>query len=174
MDASEQTPLVRRIISVALALYGAYLLAHLGQGSLLDGVDLAIHETGHLVFGPFGELIGFAGGTLMQLIMPALFIGYFVRRGDQHSASVALWWVGQNCANISIYAADARAQELPLVGGGEHDWAYLLGRFGWLAHDQGVGRAFHTLAILLMLGGTAWGLVTAAKSRALEQVVPQS
>ena len=34
-----------------------------GEGSLLDGVNLAIHETGHLVFGPFGEFIGFAGGT---------------------------------------------------------------------------------------------------------------
>jgi hypothetical protein len=174
MNTTEQTPLVRRLTSVGLALYGAYLLAHLGEGSLLDGVDLAIHETGHLVFAPFGELVGFAGGTLMQLIMPALFVGYFVRGRDQHAASVALWWIGQNCANISVYAADARAQELPLVGGGEHDWAYLLGHFGWLAHDQGVGRTFHTLAILLMFGATAWGLVTATTGRAVEEAVPQS
>jgi hypothetical protein len=174
MDVSEPTPLARRLTSAGLACYGAYLLAHLGEGSLLDGVDLAIHETGHLVFGPFGELIGFAGGTLMQLIMPALFVGYFLRRGDRHSASVALWWVGQNCANISVYAADARAQELPLVGGGEHDWAYMLGRFGWLSHDQGVGRAFHGLAVLLMFGACVWGFVTAPTSRTVEQVVPQS
>jgi hypothetical protein len=174
MDVSEHSPTIRRAASVALALYGAYLLAHIGEGSLLDGVDLGIHETGHLVFGPFGELIGFAGGTLFQLIMPALFVGYFVRRGDQHAASVALWWIGQNCANIGIYAADARAQELPLVGGGEHDWAYMLGRFGWLSHDQGVGRFFHSLAVLLMLGATVWGFVAASKSRAVEQAVPQT
>jgi hypothetical protein len=174
MDLSAHAPLIRRIASVALAVYGVYLLAHLGEGSLLDGVDLGIHETGHLVFGPFGELIGFAGGTLFQLIMPALFVGYFVRRSDQHAASVALWWIGQNCANISIYAADARAQELPLVGGGEHDWAYMLGRFGWLSHDQGVGRTFHALAVLLMLGATLWGLAAATSSRAVEQPVPQT
>jgi hypothetical protein len=174
MNASDHAPLIRRIASVALALYGVYLLAHIGEGSLLDGVDLGIHETGHLVFGPFGELIGFAGGTLFQLIMPALFVGYFVRRGDQHAASVALWWIGQNCANISIYAADARAQELPLVGGGEHDWAYMLGRFGWLSHDQGVGRAFHALAVLLMLGATLWGLAAATSSRTMERAVPQT
>jgi hypothetical protein len=173
MDAPQPSPLVRRLFSAALALYGAYLLAHLGEGSLLDSVDLAIHETGHLVFGPFGELIGFAGGTLMQLLMPALFVGYFLRGRDQHAASVALWWVGQNCANISVYAADARAQELPLVGGGEHDWAYLLGRFGWLAHDQGVGRSFHALAMVLMIGAAAWGFIAAKTARVVERPVPQ-
>jgi len=39
---------------------------------------------------------------------------------------VALWWVAQNLWNISVYVKDARAEELPLVGGGEHDWNYLL------------------------------------------------
>jgi hypothetical protein len=173
MDAPDYSPLARRTFSAILALYGAWLLAHLGEGGLLDSVDLAIHETGHLVFGPLGELIGFAGGTLMQLLMPALFIGYFLRREDRHGASVALWWVGQNCANISVYAADARAQELPLVGGGEHDWAYLLGRFGWLAHDQGVGRSFHALAVLLMFGAAAWGFVAATTVHPVERPVPQ-
>jgi hypothetical protein len=173
MDASEPSPLARRAFSAALALYGAYSLARLGEGSLLDSVDLAIHETGHLVFGPFGEVAGFAGGTIMQLLMPALFVGYFVRRGDQHAASVALWWVGQNCANVSVYAADARAQELPLVGGGEHDWFYLLSHFGWLENDQGVGRAFHVLAVLLMFGAVVWGFVTATSGSALERAVPQ-
>ena len=80
----------RRILTVALFLWGAYDLAHPARGTLLDGVDLAIHETGHLVFNPFGEFIGFAGGTLFQLIMPLLFAGYFWRRDDQHAASVAL------------------------------------------------------------------------------------
>ena len=173
MDASEPSSLARRALSAALALYGVYLLAHLGEGSLLDSVDLAIHESGHLVFGPFGEVVGFAGGTIMQLLMPALFVGYFARRGDQHGASVALWWVGQNCANVSIYAADARAQELPLVGGGEHDWFYLLSHFGWLENDQGVGRAFHALAVLLMFGAAAWGVATTMPGRALERRVPQ-
>ena len=29
----------------------------------------------------------------------------------------------------------------PLVGGGEHDWAYLLGRLGWLDHDRAIASA---------------------------------
>ena len=34
----------------------------------LRAVDLAIHETGHLVFAPFGEIITALGGTLFQLL----------------------------------------------------------------------------------------------------------
>ncbi|MEP6621510.1 MAG: hypothetical protein ABJE47_19440 [bacterium] len=156
-------PRARRLLTLVLFAYGIYDLRDPGRGSLLAGVDLAIHETGHLVFGPFGEFVGFAGGTLFQLLMPALFVVYFVRRGDQHAASVALWWVAQNCGHIAVYAADARAQELPLVGGGEHDWAYLLGRLGWLSHDVGVGRSFTAAGYLLIVVATWWGLVSAGQ-----------
>jgi hypothetical protein len=150
----------RRIVSAAVFGYCAWELAHPGNGALLDMVDLAIHETGHLVFGPFGELVGFAGGTLFQLIMPLAFVGYFWRRDDQHAASVALACVAQNLAHIAPYVADARAQELPLVGGGEHDWAYLLGRFGLMAHDRGLAHGILALGWLLLLATTAWGLAT--------------
>jgi hypothetical protein len=153
----------RRILTVALFVWGAYDLAHPGRGTLLDGVDLAIHETGHLVFGPFGEFIGFAGGTLFQLIMPAVFVVYFWRRGDRHAASVALWWIGQNCGHIATYVADARAQELPLVGGGEHDWFYLLSATGQLPHDLGIARAVRSAGVLLLVTSTIWGLVAAGR-----------
>ena len=153
----------RRLLTVALFAWGAWDLAHPGRGTLMDGVDLAIHETGHLVFGPFGEFIGFAGGTLFQLIMPAVFAVYFWRRDDHHSASVGLWWVGQNCGHIATYIADARAQELPLVGGGEHDWFYLLSATGQLPHDLGIARFVRALGALLLVGSTLWGLVTASR-----------
>lgn len=156
----------RRILSLALLAYGLYGLSDPGRGSLLAGVDLAIHETGHLLFGPFGEFIGFAGGTLFQLLMPAAFVAYFARRGDPHSASVALWWIGQNCGHIAVYVADARAQELPLVGGGEHDWTYLLSATGNLPHDQGIARAIKGAGFLLIAGSTIWGLMTATRSSA--------
>ena len=155
--------LVRRLLTIALFLYGAYGLSHQGQGSLIDGVNLATHETGHLLFGPFGEFMGFAGGTIFQLLMPALFVGYFVRRGDHYAASVALWWVAQNCGHIAVYVADARAQELPLVGGGEHDWEYLLIRLGHLAHDQGIARSITSVGYLLLFVATAWGLAAAGR-----------
>ena len=149
------------MLSVALLLWGVYDLSHPGRFSLLDSVDLAIHESGHLVFEAFGELIGFAGGTIMQLLMPALFAVHFWRRGDRHAASVGVWWIGQSLGNVASYVADARAQELPLVGGGEHDWAYLLGELGQLHHDVRIAHAVRALAMALVVGAGVYGLIRA-------------
>ncbi len=139
------------------------LLLHPERYGFLDSLDLAIHETGHLVFGPFGEVIGYLGGTLMQLIVPSVFAGYFLRRGDRHGATVALWWLAQNCWNISVYAGDARAQDLPLVGGGEHDWTYLLDRFDLLEKDLAIGRAVHLLGVVLFVLSLVGGVATAGE-----------
>jgi hypothetical protein len=154
----------RLALTLALAVYGIPSLLHPETGRLLDSVDLAIHETGHLVFGPFGEVIGFLGGTLFQLIVPVTFVCYFLRSGDRHAATVPLWWTGQNLWNISVYVRDARSQELPLVGGGEHDWAFLLGHFGWLSHDRGIARAVHAVGTLVYFLATAAGLLTAMRA----------
>jgi hypothetical protein len=153
--------LARRALTVVLLAWGLNGLAHPGAFTLLDGVDLAVHETGHLVFAPFGEWMGIAGGTLMQLLMPAAFAASFWRRGDQHAACIALWWLAQSLGNVATYVADARAQELPLVGGGEHDWTWLLGEAGLLSHDHQIARAMRTVAVLLMLGASAWGVLRA-------------
>ncbi|HSQ30142.1 MAG TPA: hypothetical protein VLN49_09845 [Gemmatimonadaceae bacterium] len=166
MDANRAA---RLGFTTLLAFYGFRLLLRPGGGSLMDSVDLPIHETGHLVFAPFGEFMQFLGGTLFQLIMPGLFVGYFLRRKDRHAASCVVWWLAQNCWNISVYVRDARAQELPLVGGGEHDWAYMLGRFGWLPYDQSIGHAFWRLGVLLYVLAIGGGLLVLVNSPASAQ-----
>jgi hypothetical protein len=152
-------------LTVVLAIYGLSIAGHPDGGSLLDNVDLPIHETGHLVFSPFGDFMQFAGGTVFQVVMPAIFVVYFLRRKDRHSASVALWWVAQNCWNVSVYAADARAQELPLVGGGEHDWAYMLGELHWLRYDQRVAKVIWTFGVVIFMASIAMGLFAVAFAR---------
>lgn len=148
----EQTVRFARLVFLAfLAVYGVVSLQTPEAGRLLDSVDLAIHETGHLAFAPLGETAGFLGGTVLQVLLPALFAAYFFRRGDKYAGAVCLWWVAQNCWNVSVYVADARTQELPLVGGGEHDWAYLLEVAGWLEHDIALARAIHATGIGLFV-----------------------
>jgi hypothetical protein len=95
---------------------------------------------------------------LGQLIMPSVFVVYFWRRGDRHAATVPLWWVAQNLWNISIYAADARAQLLPLVGGGEHDWAYMLGRLGWLSLDVRISRLIWLSGVAIYVSSIVQGV----------------
>ena len=140
---------LRQAFVVGVGVYGVACLRSPETFRLLDFVNLAVHETGHLVFGPFGELIGALGGTLLQLIMPLCFVVSFYRRKDRFAAAIVLAWVAQNLWNISVYVGDARAQVLPLVGGGEHDWAYILGEFGMLQHDQALARAVHLAGTLL-------------------------
>lgn len=156
------TPETRRVLSLALmaalAAYGIDRMRHAAEGSVVDAIDLTIHETGHLVFGLFGEIIAALGGTLFQLIVPAAFCLYFFRRRDRLGAAVCLWWVAQNCWNIAVYVADARAQELPLVGGGEHDWAFILGEFGLLRNDQGIARMWNALGFGLFLASLVIGI----------------
>jgi hypothetical protein len=162
------TPAERRArqgLTAALALYGAFLAFTPDHYGLLDSLDLAIHEAGHPLFGIFGEFIGYAGGTLMQLLVPAVFLVYFWRRNDRHAATVMLWWIAQNFWNIARYVADAQAEELPLVGGGEHDWAYLLGRMGVLRHDRVIGDAVHFVGVILFLGSCLWGWIYASGMR---------
>lgn len=159
---------LRLAVTGGLAVYGVVILRNPGRYRLLDGVSLAMHEAGHLFFAPFGEFVGYLGGTLMQLLLPAAFVAYFLHQKDRHAASVALWWVAQNLANISVYARDARSRLLPLVGGGDHDWNYLLGRLDLLDQDQVVGRAIHFLAGLAFATSVLGGVLAVQRRRASE------
>jgi hypothetical protein len=152
---------------VLLAIYGLVCLQAPNSGRLLDGVDLAIHEAGHLFFSPFGEVMTALGGTLLQLIIPSTFVVYFWRRRDRYAAGFALWWVAQNLWNISVYVGDARAQELPLVGGGEHDWTFLLATAGWLERDLALARAVFVTGVIVYLA--AIGLAAANAEQAVAE-----
>jgi len=108
--------------------------------SPLDLVNLAFHEAGHVFLGFFGRFIMFLGGTAFQLLVPAVCLAHFMRRGANLGWQLCLFWLGESLLNISIYAGDAIKQELPLVGGGEHDWTYLLTETRLIAYTDGVAK----------------------------------
>ncbi|MCX5816718.1 MAG: J domain-containing protein [Proteobacteria bacterium] len=132
--------------------------------SFMHGVTLAFHEAGHLIFGILGDFMGVLGGTLLQIIIPLVCLGAFLKRADTFSASIALWWVGQNFMDAAPYINDARKQELMLLGGvtgqdvpGFHDWNNILGRLGLLKLDHFLANTSHYFGVLLMLASFAWG-----------------
>lgn len=127
-------------------------------GSFLDSVDLPIHETGHLIFRILGEFMGIAGGSLFQVIFPAVFVGYFVWQRSFYSAAIVLLWVGQSILNVWVYAADAVVMQLVLTSGftgsegSFHDWNYLLTATGLLNSTKTVAaiiRLFGTVTIIV-------------------------
>jgi hypothetical protein len=139
----------RTVLTVVLAVYGWFCLESPANYRWLDSLDLAIHETGHLIFAFGGEVLTLLGGTLLQLLIPTALAVALWHRGDRHGATIPLWWLGQNCWNISVYVRDARAQQLPLVGSGEHDWAALLNRAGWLQLDQTIAGVVYLAGVVL-------------------------
>jgi hypothetical protein len=149
----------RLLLTAALAIYGLWLVrADDPMSFFLHNVDLPIHETGHLVFAPFSEQVTALGGTLFQLMVPLAFLVSFFVRGDRHAASVMLWWVGENCQGIGHYMADAVAQELPLVGGGEHDFGFLFAEWNVLASSEQIGHDTRVIGGWIMLAATIWGV----------------
>jgi hypothetical protein len=149
--------LLKRLLILFVGGYFIYEgLRPCGSG-LVNSADLLFHEGGHPIFGIFGEYIGMWGGTLMQLLVPFVIAVSFFRRGDAFSAYVILCWFGQNFFHIAPYVKDARAQSLPLVGGGVHDWHFILGRAGLLKMDQWIGNrvwwaGFCVIALSVFLG----------------------
>ena len=141
--------------ALLLAAWGMSLAG--APASFLDGVDLAFHEAGHIVFSPFGQTLHVLGGTMLQLFIPALLAGYFLFRRGPCSAAVCLWWLGQNLLNVSVYMADAREMKLDLVGGGEHDWTQIFYQFGLLGEGsvRAVSACTHHLGVLVMLASAA-------------------
>ena len=141
------------IFAVSAGVYCFSIACAPLNGSFLDFIDLPIHETGHLLFRPFGEFLMIAGGSLFQIIMPAIFVGYFVWSEKYYSAAIVLFWVGQSILNVFVYAADAVVMQLVLTSGltgsegGFHDWNYLL-------TETGLINSTKTVAGLIRFAGT--------------------
>jgi hypothetical protein len=130
--------------------------------TIFAGITLGVHEAGHVVFAPFGELLAVAGGSIMQLAAPLIVAGLFLRQREYFGISVAFAWLSMSLSNLATYIGDARAQDLPLVsiGNGDpiHDWHYLLGHFGMLGQDQALARFARFLSVISLLLALAWGV----------------
>jgi hypothetical protein len=127
------------------------------DGSFLDLVDLPIHETGHLLFRMFGEFMMVAGGSLFQIIVPAVFVGYFIWNKKNYSAAIVLFWVGQSILNVFVYANDAVVMQLVLTSGmtgsegSFHDWNYLLTETGLINSTRTAANILRLLGTLTIL-----------------------
>jgi hypothetical protein len=146
-----------------MSFFFFYMVIKRSSWCFLDYVNLPFHEFGHLLFNPFGETIQFLGGTISQLMWPAILFAYFIMRKDHFASSFCLFWFGENFLNISKYVADARSMRLPLVGGGIHDWNTLLGKWHILKYDHSIARVIFALGVIIMSGSILWAFFAARK-----------
>ena len=165
----------RALLLLGLAVYG-WRLARLPIGpaigdSFLHLVNLPFHEAGHFVFAPLGRFMSVLGGSLMQLLIPAVCAGtLLLQTRDPFGTACCLWWFGESLLDLAPYIADARALQLVLLGGRTgaevegHDWEFLLESMGWLHLDRTLGLATHRFGVLVIVAGIVWaGLVLLAQ-----------
>jgi hypothetical protein len=160
MDLQQRLPPPPDTTTFALfsgaSLGGALLILQFDFVPILDHINLAFHESGHAFFGLLGNLMHWLGGTLGQFVFPLACLVHFLRRAQLLQAAACAYWACENLRYVAFYLGDARSRALPLVGGGEHDWAYLLGRWGLLEHDRSIA------GFLVFLSWSGWLAIWAA------------
>lgn len=146
--------------------WGAYTwIRHLRDDDyqgIAKGLNLALHEIGHILFGIFGEFLGILGGSLFQCLCPGIAFAMFLKQGDRFALAFCFAWLGTNLYDVASYIADARAMELDLVSpfaGDEiiHDWNWLLSETGLLRQDLALAGSTRFLGTLAFLVFLVWG-----------------
>ena len=135
----------------------------------LSALDYGIHELGHFIFVLTGEFMTILGGSLFQCLFPLLWMFGFLQKKWYFAASLCWCWLGLNLFDVAMYAGDARARLLPLVGPGSygadptdptsydkmHDWYQLLNRTGHLDSDLVIAHGLRVAAVVCFVVGLA-------------------
>jgi hypothetical protein len=159
----------RVALFAAFALWGFYFISldlrtnEIGD-SFMHRINLVFHEAGHVIFMPFGQFMQVLGGSLAQLLMPAIVTGVLAfRNQDNFGASIGLWWFGQSMKDLAPYINDARDLQLQLLTGHSqdvpetHDWANILLDLGLIHKDRQIARADDVIGSIVILVALAWG-----------------
>ena len=142
---------------IGFALFLVFVLAgEPGFVFLLDHANLLFHEAGHPIVGLFSRRLETYGGTLGQLTFPVLLAVSFWRKGQALSFAAAVIWFFENWLNIARYMADARELELPLVGGGDHDWNTIFTRWNLLSCDTQIAGAVKLMGWIGVVLAVLW------------------
>lgn len=163
----ERAGLPRVLLLVWLAAILVYLWRDPQQRGLFDwpnlfsGINLGVHELGHVVFAPFGAFPGALGGSLLQCLVPVAGMIVLRRQPDFFGVAVCGGWLATNLFGVGAYMADARVRELPLVSPFTshpmHDWSYLFGELGLLGASEAIGFATKLLATGAMAASLGLG-----------------
>lgn len=150
------------ITALACAYFWYYVKTYTGW-HFIDSADVIFHEAGHWIFAPFGTFTQVLMGSGFQILLPLLISFYFFKTTQRMSASFCLLWAGANFLSVSVYAKDAIAQNLPLIGGDStmHDWNYLLGVTHSFNHTELIANSLFLFGIASITTGTIFALYCA-------------
>ena len=156
-------------LALAFTLWGVWLIRmdhRDGEiaASFLHRPLLIFHEAGHLIFMPLGEWMAVFGGTLAQLLMPAIMAAaLWMKNADRFGAALGVWLLGVSLLDIAPYVYDALHPQLMLLGGrtgedGGHDWIYLLSSMGLLHRAHAIGAWVRGLGAVVVIAASVWAV----------------
>jgi hypothetical protein len=137
--------------------------------SFLHNINLPFHEAGHIIFSPFGRFMTILGGSLMQVLVPAVCaLAVYFQNSDPFGAALCVWWMGENLLDLAPYINDARALNLMLLGGPAnavegHDWEAILTSLGWLHLDHTLANGAHFIGAVIMAAALVWAAVATVR-----------
>jgi len=126
----------------------------------LRTIFLFIHEGGHFLFMFFGETLNILGGSFWQIAFPLISCIIAIRKRSHFIAPFALFWVGTNMMDVSLYMRDAPLRLLPLLGGhkSRHDWWNLFRKWEMLDSAGTVADIFYFLGLLVSIVAIGGGI----------------
>jgi hypothetical protein len=115
-----------------IAVWGWFALVQNDQTPIFVYLNIAVHECGHVLFRPFGELTMLIMGSGFEVLFPfAVGVVFLIRKRDLVSTAVSWGWSASALASAATYIADADHGRLALLGASgpdtAGDWERILG-----------------------------------------------
>jgi hypothetical protein len=115
-----------------IGVWGWFALVKNDQTPIFVYLNIAVHEIGHVLFRPFGELTMLIMGSGFEVLFPfAVGVVFLVGKRDLISTAVSWGWCASALASAATYIADADDGRLALLGATgpdtAGDWERILG-----------------------------------------------
>jgi hypothetical protein len=171
--------------ALLIAVWGWFALVEHDQTPVFVYLNIAVHETGHVLFRPFGELTMLIMGSGFEVLFPFLVGILFLVRKDLVATSVCFGWAASALASAAAYIADADDGRLALLGAtgpdAAGDWERILGEGSldklFLADRiagvvRSAGFVLWFVAIGIAMGTVLWNLRRLRSDRPRERWDP--
>ena len=152
-----------------ISVWGWFALVQNDQTPIFVFLNIAVHETGHVLFRPFGELTMLMMGSGFEVLFPLVVGAYFlIRKRDLVATAVAWGWAASAFASAATYIGDADDGRLALLGAtgpdAAGDWERILGveffdKVFLADRIAGVVRTVGFVLWFVALGLAAWAIV---------------
>ena len=159
-----------------IAVWGWFALVKNDQTPIFVYLNIAVHETGHVLFRPFGELTMLIMGSGFEVLFPfAVGVVFLLRKRDLVSTAVCWGWAASALASAATYIADADDGRLALLGAtgpdAAGDWERILGEqfFDKVYLADSIGATVRTFGYVLWVVAIGLALWAIVKSRLPER-----